>query len=470
MSQLIPLALFGWIPLSVILFATLPTRRAILASYLLGWMFLPIGEIDVPFVHLNKSTTIAFGALLGTFLFGTKGRRLRLHWADLPMLLWCSVPFVTSMSNQLGAYDGAAVSVTRAVVWGTPYLLGRKYFADLRSQRELARGLFLAGLVYVPLCLFEIRFSPQLHMHLYGDHQHSFLQTIRGFGLYRPMVFMEHGLMVGMFMAAASLVGVHLWRTGSVRHVWGLPMGLLVTVLVGTTVLCQSFGALLLLALGLVALFAKRGLRPLIVTTLVALPIVYLSVRVPDLWTGEALPELVAGIDADRAYSFQFRLEQEAILSKHALERPFFGWGGYGRAFPYGYRDGGPLISDSLWIVTLGMNGLVGLVSVIATLLLPILIWSRRCSPRSWSHSAAAPGAALAVVLAIYALDGMVNMMINPVFLIAAGSLTGFVERGTLVLRRHAVLRRLPSEPDEPVEADAPPDESPDGGVVPHHV
>ena len=58
----------------------------------------------------------------------------------------------------------------------------------------------LGGLIYVPLCLFEVRMSPQLHNMVYGFAQHSFGQTVRGGG-WRPMVFMQHGLAVGLFMS-----------------------------------------------------------------------------------------------------------------------------------------------------------------------------------------------------------------------------------------------------------------------------
>ena len=104
--------------------------------------------------------------------------------------------------------------LNQTVTWGIPYFLGRIYFNDLQGLRELSVAIFIGGLIYVPFCLYEIRFSPQLHRLLYGYHQHDFSQTFR-FGGYRPMVFMQHGLMVGMWMGMATLAGIWLAWTGA---------------------------------------------------------------------------------------------------------------------------------------------------------------------------------------------------------------------------------------------------------------
>ena len=58
--------------------------------------------------------------------------------------------------------------------------------------------------------LFEVRFSPQLNIWIYGFFQHDFQQMIRG-GSFRPIVFLPHGLWVALFflstlVAAAALL------------------------------------------------------------------------------------------------------------------------------------------------------------------------------------------------------------------------------------------------------------------------
>ncbi len=97
------------------------------------------------------------------------------------------------------------------------------FLSDLTGLRTIALGVFLGGLSYVPLCLYEIRMSPQLHRILYGFHQHEFVQTLR-WGGFRPMVFMNHGLALGLWMTLACLSGYWLWRTGTKKRLWGVPM------------------------------------------------------------------------------------------------------------------------------------------------------------------------------------------------------------------------------------------------------
>src|SRR5690606_38534229 len=201
-----------------------------------------------------KMSATCAGVLLGAVLFDTNRlATFRPGWVDWPMGIWCLVPLASSLSNGLGAYDGVSAVVNQTVTWGLPYYIGRVYFRDLASLREQAIGMISGGLIYGPLCLLEIRMRPQLHTWVYGFHQHSFGQTMR-FGGWRPTVFMQHGLMVGMWMCMTGLVGFWLWWTKSVRQVWGVPMLGLVVGLGVTAVLCKSFGALALGVLGVGAL------------------------------------------------------------------------------------------------------------------------------------------------------------------------------------------------------------------------
>ena len=65
----------------------------------------------------------------------------------------------------------------------------------------------------MPFCLFEIRMSPQLHKCVYGSTSAP-RQTFR-WGGFRPMVFMQRGLAVGIWMIAGVAVGMWLWVTGA---------------------------------------------------------------------------------------------------------------------------------------------------------------------------------------------------------------------------------------------------------------
>ncbi|MBV5327317.1 MAG: hypothetical protein JZU65_06720, partial [Chlorobium sp.] len=84
--------------------------------------------------------------------------------------------------------------------WGVPFLAGRIYFKDESTIKDLHRGIIIGGLIYMVLCLYEIRMSPQLNNMLYGFFPHSWVQHLR-YGGFRPIVFMQHGLMVALWMA-----------------------------------------------------------------------------------------------------------------------------------------------------------------------------------------------------------------------------------------------------------------------------
>ena len=267
--------MFGWIPVVLLLFAVLPPRRAVIVAFLAAWLFLPMASYDVKYLPpYTKMTATTVGVMLAIVLFDLKRlSTLRLRWVDLPMVVWCLSPFVTSIVNGLGAYDGMSQILRQVVTWGLPYLIGRAYFGSRQGLRELAIAIFIGGLIYVPFCLWELRMSPRLHMIIYGFRQHLFSQAWRGGG-WRPMVFMQHGLAVGMFMAAAAVAGVWLWRARVLRSLWGVPMVWLVVPLVATAVLCKTMAATLLMVAGIGLVLVIPLVRSrLLVALLVAFPL-----------------------------------------------------------------------------------------------------------------------------------------------------------------------------------------------------
>jgi hypothetical protein len=429
MTVLVPITLYGWVIVAVILFAVLPPRRAVLVAFITGWLFLPQAAIEFSGLpDLTKVTAASMGALIGVLLFDA-GRltAFRFSWVDLPMAAWCLAPGAASIANDLGMHDALSGLLREIFTWGIPYFIGRLYFTDLASLRELAIGVFLGGLVYVPLCLWEIRMSPQLHNIVYGFHPTHFMMTVR-FGGYRPMVFMQHGLMVGMWMTSTTLAGVWLWRTGALQKVGSLPMWALVGGLGATTVICKSMGALSLLALGLALLIVNRYLRSsLVLATVLLIAPAYMFVRVQGLWDGQELIDLAASIDEERAESLAGRLRDENLLIERASERPILGWGGWGRWRVKDEYTGQDLTaSDGMWVIVRGETGGVGLVCNTLIVLLPFLLLLRRVPARHWSMPTFAGPAILAMLLLLWSIDNLFNAMHNPVYILAAGGLSGF--------------------------------------------
>lgn len=428
MSALIPLTLFGWIPVVLVLFSCLPARRAVIAAYLCAWLFLPVAGYELPgFTNYNKVTATTVGVLLGVCIFDFPAlRRFQFRWIDVPMACFCLSPLLSSITNGLGVYDGFSGASYKVLTWGLPYFTGRLYFSDLKAIKDLAFFMVLGGIAYVPLCLWEVRMSPQLHNDLYGMAQHAFDQTRRGGG-FRPMVFMDHGLMLSMWMAVCTLCATHLWLSKTMREIHGIPMSIICLLLFVTTVLCKSSGALLLLVAGLGSLIImKRWRTSLPIVGLIALPVFYVVVRSTGWWDGTAALEAAALISEDRAGSLRFRFEAEDLLAAHALEQPLFGWGTWGRNFVPRFEGSDRMVvADGLWILTFGTQGFFGLFALLGALLAPVYGFLRRYPARRWGEANLAVPAAMSVVLCLYSVDNLVNAMVNPIYMLVAGSVAG---------------------------------------------
>ncbi len=425
MGFLVPIALFGWIAVVLFLFTVLPPRRAVVLAFVAGWLLLPNAQYAFQGLpNYDKVLATVLGVLLGTALFDMdRFLTFRPRWADLPMLIWCLCPIASSLTNDLGLYDGLSGFHRQIWIWGLPYLIGRLYLDSTDGLREFALAILIGGLIYIPPCLYEIRMSPQLHRMLYGF-------AIWGgtrYGGYRPQVFLVNGLELGMWMTAACLMSYALWAGGTIKRMWGLPFGTLLLGLLGVTLLCRSTGALLLLVVGIAVLWAVRRTKwSLAVWALVLVSPLYMAVRTPGIWSGESLVHLAKTyINEERAQSLEFRLINEDMLAAKALQRPVFGWGGWGRNRVYN-EDGRDIsVTDGLWSIALGINGLVGLGSLTLVFLLPIVLFLWRYPARSWITPKLAPAAALAVLLGLYLIDNLSNAMVNPIYMLAAGGLVG---------------------------------------------
>jgi hypothetical protein len=426
MSPTVPLALIGFALVALSAMAWRPAPRTVLALYIGGFLLLPVASFDLPaFSNFTKVSAIALSIAAGVVLFDSRRlARFTPRWIDLPIAVFCACPIATSLSNGLGLYNGCSSAMQETVTFGLPYLTGRLYFTDLKGHRLLATGIFLGGLAYVPLCLFEIRFSPQLHRLTYGFHQHEFVQTIR-YGGFRPMVFLNHGLMLGMWMSIASLIGILLWRSGSLKRVLGMPVWMLVSILVATTVLCRSTGAVLLLAAGLALMFAVKWTRSGVpIACLVAIPVVYIGVRASDVWSGAQAVEMARSFGEERAQSIQFRFDAEDMLVRRALQQPVFGWGGFGRST---LREDAPdpssrhIVVDGFWILIFGMYGAVGLTAIVGVFLVPIVALWRRLPPRTWSHPSVLPVGLGCLVGGLFLTDCLMNALVNPIYFMILG-------------------------------------------------
>ncbi len=432
--------LYLWPLIVVTIFATASsTRRAMSASFVSGWLALPVYGIDLPGLpDYTKMSATVLGVMLGMTLFDqSRVASIRFRWFDLAPLSWCLGAPLAAILNNDGPYEAASSLLQQSFSWGFPYLIGRVYLTDAESIRELVEAILVGTLCYVPLCLFEIRFSPVLAPWIYG---YTRWDGVR-YGGFRPRVFLIHGLELGIWMTNASLLACVLWSTRAVASIGGLSIRITTLAILGTTILCKSTGALILLAFGLLIYFATKriGKSWLIWATLAVAPF-YCLARGTQAWSGrELVTYATSAFGADRAQSLEFRLDMEDLLIAHAHGRLWFGWGGFGRNLVTN-KLGAPItVPDGYWIITFGIHGLVGLTSTLAMFLLPMALTLRRFPPSTWSDPRVSPIVAQALVLTITMIDFLSNTMLNPIYALAIAGIANQPSFATVGKRDIAV-------------------------------
>ncbi len=421
--------MLGWPILMALLATMFPVRRVVLCSIIGGNLFLPqTALIFAGFPNYTKPLAAGLGALIAALLVASPQL---LSWRPKPIdfcfFAFLFTPAISSLLNGLGPHDALSTVVNRSLEWGVAYWVGRCLFQGEGAMRDLAVGIVVGGMVYAPLCIWESMMSPQLHVQVYGFRASSWIMALR-FGGYRPTVFMAHGLAVGVWMASASVVAWVLWRSKAVTRLWGVPMMFVAAGLVVVTISLRSAGAALLMVgmIGAIEFVQFSRLR-LALLSLLLLPAGYIGIRVAG-WEGRELVDLAAlAFGEDRAGSLNMRLENDTIIVNRALERPVFGWGGWGR---WRVRDefGNDItISDSWWGILVGSTGVFGLVAAYGTFMGPMFLLIRQPSRKRIFEGSKGAAWAVGMAILIFVFDTLLNAMPNTVFMLAAGAMASFV-------------------------------------------
>jgi hypothetical protein len=291
------------------------------------------------------------------------------------------------------------------------------------ATNPLLTILAAAALGYSVLALYEVRMSPQLNNLVYGFFPHSFAQHIRPGG-FRPLVFLNHGLLLGIFFSCAAIAIAILIRmsSGSRRFAYALAFVYLVAVLY----LAKTLGAMLIAMLMLpVALLMPVRLQLITAALIAGITLSYPMLRGADLMPVDRILAMAESVDEARASSLAFRFYHEDSLLEKARERPIFGWGTWGRWRIYDEEGRDITVSDGEWVITIAEWGWIGYIGKFGLLCLPLILFTLR--QKRYEIGLATSG--LCLVIAANLIDLIPNSAPSPIIWLAAGALLGRMER-----------------------------------------
>ena len=433
--------LISWPLLAIGFFLMLPARWACAVTLIGGEMFLPVDF----FIHLKglpaleKDLSVSLGAILGcllvkprTLLGGARtGRRYVIFLLILVAGLFFTVQTNPEPINVAGhdvlpgltGHDFTLMAARPLLYWWPAFFLGRKLFTKVEHLRVLFIVLTVGGLIYSLFILVELRLSPQFNMWVYGYRASSFAQSVR-YGGYRPVVFMRHGLNVALFMFMSLLAATCLARARI--RLLGLPVRVVVIYLALILAAMHSAGVLFYAAVLIPSLLWMRSRsQARLATTIAAVVLLYPLLRLFDLIPVDSVVGFFSSLlGPERAESLSYRFMNEAELLARALQRPWFGWGGYGRQFTYIWGHQKEVV-DGEWIATLGYAGVVGFIGHFGLLALPILVFARKRLPEMVSGRDAILASTLLLMAAAYVFDLIPNAGEAPYLMLMIGALAG---------------------------------------------
>lgn len=440
-----------WPLVCVVMFRRLPLERAMIWCILGGYLVLPpLANFDLPLIPAMDKFSIpnisafiicvvvlkrkisfwprsAIAKILVVLMIASVIPTVANN-AD-PMLFRViansdPILFIVDQLPGLGLRDLFSVLVAQ-VIMILPFFMARQFLGSETGLRELLLALAIGGLAYSIPSLIEIRLSPQINVWVYGFFQHSFEQTIRQGG-YRPIVFLPHGLWLAFFMAMALFAMAALSRNaaGPTR----LRYLLATAYLAGMLVLCKSLASLAYgIAFTPVILLASPRMQIRLAILLALVAVIYPMLRNTGLVPIDAILAQAEAISPERAQSLGYRFGNEEQLLERAQEKPWFGWGQWGRNLVRHVETGEILtIPDGRWIIVFGTFGWVGYLAEMGLLALPLFLLGRRAPRNATLSPFVAP---VAIILAATMFDMLLNATLIPFTWMCAGAVLGYVEQ-----------------------------------------
>lgn len=438
----------------------------------LGIMFLPSAmALDAPLIPpMNKCAVTALACWVSLQLFHRNELLKRAPGHQMPRLLLVAMIYASYMTiatnddvlrygrTELpGLPKTEIISYTFGILFDfyIPFTVAQRVFKTERDLRDLLDVLVRCLLIYIPFVLYELKMAPVLHERIYGYGPFGFAQAVRDGG-YRPNVFMAHGLVLAVFTCAAYAAARGLSAAGITTKPLR-PKPLLwvsfVMVLLTKTLAAMIYGVICWLLI-------RRPLRTFVVTIFLlfvcSLVAAYPSMRIAGSFPTYKLVEWARSASAERAQSLQFRFDNEDVLLVRSMQRPMWGWGGYGRSRVYDEDGIDTTIADGLWIIWFGASGFAGLYLNLAAVFFPMLRAAFRL--RKVRPSAAPLVGVLAVVSGFLVIDIIPNGRYDYLSMIMAGALWTLSETMTRPVPKN---RKVPAAPARTPPSPAPVPEGP---------
>lgn len=450
------LALLAFVPLSLLVFAAVPRHRvvaSVFGVYMGGLLFLPeAAAFDFPLVPpLDKNSFAAIMALTGAFIFERKRliQAKPFRGVDIFFLIVIAGDIGTALTNpdvlifgeerfspdgyqygfrvvleSLRPYDIISMAIRDVLSTYIPFFLGRALFRSTDQAETFLKGVVIACLIYVPFMLIEMRLSPQFHNWTYGFTPNKFLHAMRGSG-FKPTVYLNNGLAVAMLFVAGSISAAILFKRRA--SIMGMPMIIPFAVIWLMLALSRNVGATVYSLVAVPVVLMSRGRLAAFVGIVLGIAVfVYPYVRANDIIDVYEIIDWIAERSAERAQSLHTRFYNEDILWDRASERPWYGWGGYGRNRIYDTLGKDISITDGEWIIRIGGRGIVGFIGTFIMLVAPVFMAFRRMGKMAPEDRRIVDG--MALLVALNAVDLLPNALFTQWPFLFAGALAGMAQ------------------------------------------
>lgn len=420
------------------LFKRYNLEKSVILLFLVPYLFLPVPHgmltpIKLPLLPpLDKEAVPVFIALWLIYLNKIKIDYLpRFRISVFFCFALLLSPYLTVFSNMdplvfptrkipgLKFTEALSIFVAVYVKVYVPFVIGYSLLGTNKAHEEFVKLVFVFGLVYSVLMLYEVRMSPQLHRDFYGYFPHDWRQQIRAGG-FRPVVFLGHGLLVALYGCFSAIAAFVLWRK---KHELVKGKGVFIVLYFCLVlVLCKTYSAiiyfLIFVALSLL-LGVRNRLRAVSVVSLLVLSYPMIRAFLPL----SEITDFFSGLDPARAQSLQFRFDNEDVLLGKANERPLFGWGTWGRNRVFDPVTGvDQTVVDGIWILNYGVFGWLGYLGTMGLIAYPVIVIGRVLTPKNEKYFSQYT-LAVAIILMVFLVDQIPNASLNHVAYLMAGAL-----------------------------------------------